>query len=86
MTALTRRHRPDPIRSELHHNDSSKNDENMQTFFTRPDKGLIEEYGQASRTISTASLNASRRLHSQPIKQVVFLRPLGALRPREALS
>ena len=43
----------------------------------------IEEYGQAARAISTASLNASQRLHSQPIKQVVFLRPLGVLRPRE---
>ena len=46
----------------------------------------IEEYGQAARAISTASLNPSLDLHSQPIKQVVFLRPLEVLRPREALS
>lgn len=46
-------------------------------------EGRIEEYGQASRAISTASLNTSLCLHSQPIKQVVFLRPSGALRPRE---
>ena len=44
----------------------------------------IEEYGQAARAISTASLNTSLCLHSQPIKQVVFLRPLEVLRPREA--
>ena len=37
----------------------------------------IEEYGQAARTISTASLNASRRLHSRPIKRVVYSCPLG---------
>ncbi len=36
----------------------------------------IEEYGQASRTISTASLKASRLLHSQPINPVVFRGPL----------
>ena len=41
----------------------------------------IEEYGQASRTISTASLNASRRLHLRPINLVVFQGPSGALRP-----
>ena len=46
----------------------------------------IEEYGQAARAISTASLNTSLCLHSQPIKQVVFLRPLEVLRPRETLS
>ena len=42
--------------------------------------GAIEEYGQASRTISTASLKASRLLHLRPIKPVVFRCPLGPLR------
>ena len=32
-------------------------------------------YGQASRAISTGKLNASRRFHTQPIKQVVYLCP-----------
>ena len=41
----------------------------------------IEEYGQASRTISTALLKASRLLHSRPINLVVFQGPSGALRP-----
>ena len=40
----------------------------------------IEEYGQASRTISTASLNLTV-IHSRPINPVVFRGPLGALRP-----
>jgi hypothetical protein len=40
----------------------------------------IEEYGQASRTISTASLKPSRVLHSRPIKRVVCPCPLGPLR------
>ena len=53
-------------------------------FTLTGERGQIEEYGQAARAISTASLNPSLDLHSQPIKQVVFLRPLEVLRPREA--
>ena len=47
--------------------------------FPPPDGGMnaIKEYGQASRTISTASLKPSRVLHSRPIKPVVFWCPLG---------
>src|SRR5947209_14387821 len=37
-------------------------------------------YGQAERAISTGKLNALRRLHLQPIKQVVFLCPSLPLR------
>src|SRR5258708_930758 len=55
----------------------------MQAF-SRPcakmERRTIEEYGQASRTISTASLNVLRHLHSRPIKPVVFWCPLGPLR------
>ena len=40
----------------------------------------IEEYGQASRTISTGSLKPSRALHSRPINPVVFRGPLGGIR------
>ena len=55
-------------------------------FHFAVEREQIEEYGQAARAISTASLNTSLCLHSQPIKQVVFLRPLEVLRPRETLS
>ncbi len=81
---------PIPIRSEPHHCDYSKNELITTSAASRSprrpvrvEEGKIEEYGQASRAISTASLNPSLDLHSQPIKQVVFLRPSGALRPRE---
>ena len=40
----------------------------------------IEEYGQAARTISTASLKPSRVLHSRPINLVVFEGPLALAR------
>ena len=40
----------------------------------------IKEYGQASRTISTGSLNLSPGLHSRPINPVVFRGPLAPLR------
>ena len=84
---------PIPIRGELHHSYLSKKHENKQAPYSRrrilgPKAKVqqIEEYGQAARAISTASLNPSLDLHSQPIKQVVFLRPLEVLRPRETLS
>ena len=47
---------------------------------TLPRRETIEEYGQAARTISTASLKVSRLLHLRPIKPVVFRCPLGPLR------
>ena len=37
--------------------------------------------GQASRPISTAKLNASRRLHLRPINLVIFQGPSEGLRP-----
>src|SRR5262249_1200010 len=37
--------------------------------------------GQAARPISTAKLNASRRLHLRPINLVIFQGPLEGLRP-----
>ena len=46
----------------------------------KPSDLSIEEYGQASRTISTASLKALRLLHSRPIKPVVFRCPSAPLR------
>ena len=87
-------HRPDsnPGRTPSDLNDSKKH-ENKQAPYSRRRSCVladaqqqIEEYGQAARAISTASLNPSLDLHSQPIKQVVFLRPLEVLRPRETLS
>ena len=38
-----------------------------------------ENYGQASRLISTSQLNASLRFHTWPINLVVYQEPLGAL-------
>ena len=43
-------------------------------------------YGQASRAISTGKLNASLRLHTQPIKQVVYLCPLALAGGRSNLG
>ena len=39
-------------------------------------------YGRASRAISTGSLSALLRVHTQPINQVVFLGPLGGSSPQ----
>ena len=47
---------------------------------------VLQFLGQASRAVSTGKLNASRRLHLQPINQVVFLGSLGVFRPWEILS
>jgi hypothetical protein len=88
--ALRLRHRPDYIRGELHNGDYSKDlmrtNQRLSRRLSPGGEIQIEEYGQASRTISTTLLKPSRALHVWPIKEVVFLRPSGALRPRESLS
>ena len=43
--------------------------------------GRKQQYGQASRPVSNARLNASRRLHLHPINQIVSLEPSGGSSP-----
>ena len=56
---------PIPIRNELHHDHLSKKQRNKQASYPRRliassgERQQIEEYGQAARAISTASLNPS---------------------------
>ena len=56
MTAAYARSSPRSHSERTPYDDSSKNDETANVFTRSPTGGSIEEYGQASRTISTASL------------------------------
>jgi len=46
----------------------------------------VNDYGQASRAISTARLSALLHLHLRPINLIVSQGPSGGLTPRETSS